>query len=340
MKAILPPGQEHQSVWHSIKTGAYKLRGKTAFCADSLHQLCFYRFLTHRDLPCSVKRRQSVLYTRKCVYRVFIALYSFFFRYIRKVRNNRNKTADFLCCLWGRRRSHEVFSSNVPSRCAFSRNSFRRMVGTVFFIWNTPWERRHTAVRRAGCAFCCPAVIPAQIRGKDGGQLVAVRPADIGALFAEALAPDLHVGHLGALDRTVLLGIAEVAAGEEVPALEEVHAVPIFREQRVEIQTDKPFTLIGLHRLPLFGFRQRLQFSAQIEFFTLLHIHQRLRPDLADQLRGQIPRVLDACTGRLDRPEAAVSGGVPQDSRTRHWWCRRTRTDAGAGVARLPKAAR
>ena len=38
------------------------------------------------------------------------------------------------------------------------------------------------------------------------------------------------VGHLGALDRTMLLGIAEVAACEEVAALEDVHAVPILRE--------------------------------------------------------------------------------------------------------------
>ena len=66
--------------------------------------------------------------------------------------------------------------------------------------------------------------------GKDGGQLIAVRSADIGTLLAEALAPDLHVGHLGALDRTMLLGIAEVAACEEVAALEDVHAVPIIRE--------------------------------------------------------------------------------------------------------------
>ncbi len=152
---------------------------------------------------------------------------------------------------------------------------------------------------------------PAQT-GKNGGQLVAVRPADIGALFAEALAPDLHVGHLGAFDRSVLLGIAKVAAGEEIAALEDVHAIPILREQRVEIQTDKPFTLVGLHSFPLFSFRQSLQLGTQIELLALLHIHQCFCPNLADKLRGQIPGVLDARTGRLDRPEAAVSGGIPQ----------------------------
>ena len=62
----------------------------------------------------------------------------------------------------------------------------------------------------------------------------------------------------------MLLGIAEVAAGEEIAALEDVHAVPALREQRVEIQTDKPFTLIGLHCLPLFCLRQGFQFGAQI----------------------------------------------------------------------------
>ena len=71
--------------------------------------------------------------------------------------------------------------------------------------------------------------LPAQT-GHNGGQFVAVRPADVGALFAETLAPDLHVGNLGALDRTMLFGIAEVAAGEEVPTLKDVHAVPILRE--------------------------------------------------------------------------------------------------------------
>ena len=110
----------------------------------------------------------------------------------------------------------------------------------------------------------------------------------------------------------MLLGIAEVAACEEVAALEDVHAVPILREQRVEIQPDKPFTLVGLHCLPLFSLGQGFQFGAQIELLALLHIHQRFRPDLADELRGQIPGVLDARTRRLDRPEAAVSGGVPQ----------------------------
>ena len=47
--------------------------------------------------------------------------------------------------------------------------------------------------------------------GKDGGQLVAVRSADIGTFLAEALAPNLHVGHLGALDRTCLLYTSDAA---------------------------------------------------------------------------------------------------------------------------------
>ena len=53
---------------------------------------------------------------------------------------------------------------------------------------------------------------------------------------------------------TMFLDVAEVAAGEEVAALKDVHAVPILWEQRVEIQTDKPFTLVRLHRLSLLGF--------------------------------------------------------------------------------------
>ena len=110
----------------------------------------------------------------------------------------------------------------------------------------------------------------------------------------------------------MLLGIAEVAAGEEIAALEDVHAVPILWEQCVEIQTDKTFTLVGLHCLPLLSLRQSFQFGAQIELLALLHIHQCFRPNLADQLRGKIPGVFDARTGRLDRPEAAVSGGITQ----------------------------
>ena len=100
-------GQEYQTVRYSIKAGACKLRGKTAFCADSLHQFCFYRFLTHNDLLCS-QNPKSPLRAQMRVLRAYCSLFLLLSIY-KKGSEHRNKTACFLWYLWGRRRSHEVF---------------------------------------------------------------------------------------------------------------------------------------------------------------------------------------------------------------------------------------
>src|SRR5699024_11318175 len=58
--------------------------------------------------------------------------------------------------------------------------------------------------------------------------------AQVGPFLAEALAPDLHVGHAGAPDRTLFLQTAEIGAGEEIAAFKEVHLRPAFRQQGVQ----------------------------------------------------------------------------------------------------------
>ena len=139
--------------------------------------------------------------------------------------------------------------------------------------------------------------------GKDGGQLVAVRSADIGTFLAEALAPDLHIGHVGALHRPLLLQTAEVGAGEEVAAFKEVHLRPAFRQKGVHIFPHQPLALIGLHGFPLLILGQRVHFGREVELLTLPHIHESFRPDLEDLLVGQVPGLLLPAAGGLDRPD-------------------------------------
>ena len=118
------------------------------------------------------------------VSRVYCSLFLFLSIY-KKGQEQRNKTTDFLCCLWGRRRSHEVFSRtcrkgalSIGTRSeGWSVQSFSSgtLLGNEYILG--PIERdAHFVVQP----------LPAQT-GKDGSQFVAVRPADIGALFAEAL---------------------------------------------------------------------------------------------------------------------------------------------------------
>ena len=67
-------------------------------------------------------------------------------------------------------------------------------------------------------------------------------------------------------------------------ALEDVHAVLILREQGVEMQTDKPFTLVGLHCLSLFCLRQGFQFGAQIELPILASVVIKAAPVYTNEI--------------------------------------------------------
>ena len=49
-----------------------------------------------------------------------------------------------------------------------------------------------------------------------------------------------------------------------------------------------------------------------MQLFAVLYKHQHLRPDLADILGGKFPGVFYAAARRFDRPEPAVTRGIPQ----------------------------
>ena len=66
--------------------------------------------------------------------------------------------------------------------CRVQSFSLGTLLGNKDILWTVKRDT-HLAVQP----------LPAKT-GKDGGQLVAVRSADIGTFLAEALAPDLHVG--------------------------------------------------------------------------------------------------------------------------------------------------
>lgn len=150
MKAILPPGRSTRRSGTPSRPGLVNFGARPPFvrtACTSFASIVFSRIMT----SCVLKTRK-VLYTRKCGYCVLVALYSFFFRYIRKVRNTGTRPPVFFGTYGA-----AAVPINVPSGYASPRNLFRRMSGTVIFIRNTPWEQRHTADRKAGYAPCCPA---------------------------------------------------------------------------------------------------------------------------------------------------------------------------------------
>ena len=221
--------------------------------------------------------------------------------------------------------------AGVPKCGAAPGNLFQDFVPEHIFIGNTPSEQRRTAAHRGGCAPCSPPVSS---------------PAAPGC-------PSAHCCRCGAgwpvpcrstrtrspywTRRPFLLQAAEVGAGEEVAAFEEVHLRPAFRQQGVQVLPHQPLALIGLHGFPLLIFGQRVHFGREVELLTLPHIHEGLRPDLEDLLVGQVPGLLLPAAGGLDRPEAAVAGGVPQIAGL---GVGGTEEHALTQMGRLPKAAR
>ena len=107
MKAILPPDRRTRRSGTPSKPGLVNFSARPPIertVCTSFSSIVLSRIMT----SCVLKTRK-VLYARKCVYRVFTALYSFFFRYIRKVRNKGTRLPIFFAA-YG--------ASAVPMRCS------------------------------------------------------------------------------------------------------------------------------------------------------------------------------------------------------------------------------
>ena len=164
-------------------------------------------------------------------------------------------------------------------RAELSLGTCSRILCLPVFSLGTPLRNKNVLRSVEGNPDLVIRPLPAQ-SSQDARQLVAVGAAQVGPFLAEALAPDLHVGHVGALHRPLLLQTAEVGAGEEVAAFKEVHLRPAFRQQGVQVLPHQPLALIGLHGFPLLIFGQRVHFGREVELLTLPHIHEGFRPDL------------------------------------------------------------
>ena len=149
--------------------------------------------------------------------------------------------------------------AGVPKCGAVPGNLFPDFVLNVFSL-GTPLRNKNVLRPIEGNPDLVIRPFPAQ-PSEDARQLVAVGAAQVGPFLAEALAPDLHVGHAGALHRTLLLQTAEIGAGEEIAAFKEVHLRPAFRQQGVQILPHQPLALIGLHGFPLLVLGQRVHFA-------------------------------------------------------------------------------
>ena len=107
MKAILPPGRSTSRSGTPSKPGLVNFGARPPF----VRTVCtnFVSIVFSRIVTSHVLKTRKALYTRKCVYRVFTALYSFFFRYIRKVRNKGTRLLIFFAA-YG--------AAAVPMRCS------------------------------------------------------------------------------------------------------------------------------------------------------------------------------------------------------------------------------
>ena len=177
----------------------------------------------------------------------------------KKCWEHRNKEAGFPCRLWGFHRSHGVFRRGFQS-AELPLGTCSRILCLSISSLGTPLRNKDVLRPIEGDAHLALLPFPAQPR-QDARQLIAVGAAQVGPFLAEALAPDLHIGHVGALHRPLLLQTAEVGAGEEVAAFKEVHLRPAFRQQGVQILPHQPLALIGLHGFPLLIFGQRVHFG-------------------------------------------------------------------------------
>lgn len=203
-----------------------------------------------------------------------------------------------------------IYNKCWEHRTAAPGNLFPKFVPERLFIGNTPSEQRRTAARRGGCAPCSPPV-SSQPR-QDTRQLIAVSATQVGPFLAEALgtrspgwthwcaSPSPFPASCRSRSRQRKLRRSKRSTSAQRPA----KGVHIFPHQ--------PLALIGLHGFPLLILGQRVHFGREVELLTLPHIHESFRPDLEDLLVGQVPGLLLSAAGGLDRPEAAVAGGVPQ----------------------------
>ena len=110
MKAILPPGRSTRRSGTPSRPGLVNFGARPPFvrtACTSFASIVFSRILT----SCVLKTRK-VLYTRKCGYCVLVDLYSFFFRYIRKVRNTGTRPPVFF---------GTYGAAAVPMRCSRER---------------------------------------------------------------------------------------------------------------------------------------------------------------------------------------------------------------------------
>ena len=93
--------------------------------------------------------------------------------------------------------------------------------------------------------------------GEHGCEVVGFGAAKAALILAEKLTPDLHIADACSGDRANTADI--IHSGEEGAAVEQIHAVPILREQSFQILAHQPFALIGLQRFPLFALGEGLQ---------------------------------------------------------------------------------
>ena len=147
---------------------------------------------------------------------------------------------------------------------------------------------------------------------QDAFYLIGVGALDVRALLAEAFTPNLQdadtVTWLSA-DRKATV---KFATAQEAPALIEIHAIPLCWEQPPKVLFNDTFTVIRLHSIQLAMVRLGCDVTLQIQLLSGMIAIESLGPHLVD-LR-QLPRMVLAEAGHVNRPEAAVSGYVPKET--------------------------
>lgn len=132
MKAILPPGRSTRRSGTPSKPGLVNFGARPPFvrtACTSFASIVFSRIMT----SCVLKTRK-VLYVRKCGYCVLVALYSFFFRYIRKVRNTGTRPPVYLGT-YGAAAVPVRCSHKCAERVCFSTELVPMNVGYGVFHW-------------------------------------------------------------------------------------------------------------------------------------------------------------------------------------------------------------
>ena len=107
MKAILPPGRSTRRSGTPSRPGLVNFGARPPFVRTACTS--FASIVFSRIMASCVLKTRKVLYARKCGYCVLVALYSFFFRYIRKVRNTGTRPPVFF---------GTYGAAAVPMRCS------------------------------------------------------------------------------------------------------------------------------------------------------------------------------------------------------------------------------